>query len=274
MPSTSGIYRVLGNRLLLVLAALFAVAAASWIYLLAGAGTGMSTFAMTSWQMAIGSERALSRAVATPVDWTGSYAFTMFIMWWVMMIAMMLPSAAPIILLHAKIRGAEGHTLASYNFVAGYLLAWGSFSVAAVSLQWLFEKSGLLSPYMMNTSSNLFAAAILLFAGAYQLSPLKRSCLRHCQGPLGFLTHHWKSGKWGAVRMGFHHGIFCLGCCAGLMAILFFGGIMNLYWIAGLALLVLAEKLLPLQAKIPWLSGTVFVVWGLSFLWRAVDSSG
>lgn len=265
----SWIERTLNHERLLVLAALLAVILASWIYLLAGAGTGMSTIAMTSWSMAIGMPDALSMALATPVDWTASYGLTMIVMWWVMMIAMMLPSAAPVILLHAKVSAAEGSMFPSLMFVAGYAMAWGGFSLVAASLQWLFERTGVLSPYMMNTSSSLFAGGILIFAGAYQLSPLKRACLSHCRSPLGFLTHHWKPGTSGALRMGLHHGAYCLGCCLGLMAILFFGGIMNLYWIAGLALLVLMEKLLPLGMRLSYLTGPALIVWGVTFLARA-----
>ena len=270
MPSRSWIERTLDHQRLLVLAALCAVIIASWIYLLAGAGTGMSTLAMTSWEMAIGTPQALSRAVATPVDWTIGYAMAMAAMWWVMMIAMMLPSAAPVILLHAKISAAEGSTLDSLFFVSGYVLAWGGFSIAATTLQGLFEYSGLLSSHMMSTSSNLFAAAILIYAGLYQLSPLKHVCLTHCQGPLTFLTHHWRQGTWGALHMGLHHGAYCLGCCAGLMAILFFGGIMNLYWIIGLAMLVLAEKLLPLGPMLTRFTGPLLIIWGLSFFFRVI----
>jgi predicted metal-binding membrane protein len=251
------------------MAALGAVIFASWIYLMAGAGTGMSIMAMTSWSMAIGAPEALSMALATPVDWTPSYAVSMLLMWWVMMIAMMLPSAAPVILLHARVSGTEGSILPNAAFVAGYALAWGGFSLSAAALQWLFERVGVLSPYMMNTSSNIFAGAVLIFAGAYQLSPLKRACLSNCHSPLAFLSHHWQPGTWGGLRMGLHHGTYCLGCCAGLMAILFFGGIMNLYWIAGLALLVLLEKLLPAGAKLPWLTGPALIIWGVSFLARA-----
>jgi predicted metal-binding membrane protein len=267
--SASWVEKTLNHERLLVLAALCAVILASWSYLVAGAGTGMSTIAMTSWSMAIGAPEALSTAVATPADWTASYAFTMFAMWWVMMVAMMLPSAAPVILLYAKVSGAEGSDLPGFVFVTGYLLAWGGFSLAAAMLQWLFERAGVLSPYMMNTSSNFFAGSILIYAGAYQLSPLKRTCLKHCQSPLGFLSHHWKPGLWGALRMGLHHGVYCLGCCVGLMAILFFGGIMNLYWIVGLAVLVILEKLLPFGRKIPYVTGPALIIWGLAFLARA-----
>ncbi len=270
MSSASWIEKLLGFERILVLVALCSVIAASWLYLLAGAGTGMSPMAMTSWAMAIGAPEALSRAVATPVDWTPAYVLTMFAMWWVMMLAMMLPSAAPVILLHARISGGKtaGMTRASLPamaFVTGYLLVWGGFSAVAVALQWLFESLGVLSPAMMSTSSRIFAGAVLIYAGAYQLSPLKRACLKHCQGPLAFLTRHWRDGLAGALRMGLQHGFYCLGCCLGLMAILFFGGIMNLYWIAGLALLVLLEKLLPWGTRLSYITGPLLIIWGLWF---------
>lgn len=269
MSSASWIERTLHHERTLVLGALWAVIIASWIYLLTGAGTGMSTFAMSSWEMALGTPQALSTAVATPVSWTVGYALAMLAMWWVMMVAMMLPSATPVILLHAKISGAEGNLLANALFAAGYVLMWGGFSAVAATLQWLFESFGVLSPYRMNTSSAYFAGAILIYAGAYQVSPLKRACLKHCQGPIAFLTHHWSPGNWGAFRMGIHHGAYCLGCCAGLMAILFFGGIMNLYWIIGVAILVLAEKVLPIGVKLCFYTGPLLIVWGLTFLLRA-----
>ena len=272
MSSGSWIEKLVGHEKAIVLAALCTVIAASWLYLLAGAGTGMNPMAMTSWAMAIGAPEALSRAVATPVNWTPAYALAMFAMWWVMMMAMMLPSAAPVILLHARISGgkgkADGMTRASLPpaaFVTGYLLVWGGFSAGAVALQWLFESLGILSPAMMSTSSRIFAGAVLIYAGAYQLSPLKRACLKHCQGPLAFITRHWQDGLMGALRMGLKHGFYCLGCCLGLMAILFFGGIMNLYWIAGLAALILLEKLLPFGARLSTATGPVLIVWGLWF---------
>lgn len=270
MPSVSLIEKTLNHERRLVATALCAVIVACWAYLLAGAGTGMSTLGMTSWQMAIGAPRALSMAVATPVDWTPGYALAMVVMWWVMMLAMMLPSAAPVILLHAKISAAEGGAVDSFAFVSGYAIAWCGFSICAATLQWLFEHVGVLSPHRMSTSSNLFAAAVLIYAGVFQLSSLKRACLTHCQGPLAFLTHHWKPGAWGALHMGLHHGAYCLGCCAGLMAILFFGGIMNLYWIIGVALLVLVEKVLPAGPRLTWYTGPLLIIWGVSFLARAI----
>ena len=137
-------------------------------------------------------------------------------------------------------------------------------------LQWAFERTGILSAMMMNTTSILLAGSILLAAGIWQLTPLKQACLKHCRSPLHFLSHKWRKGRWGAFRMGAEHGAFCLGCCWGLMALLFFGGVMNLYWITGLAIIVELEKLVPAG---PWLAkaiGVVFMLWGVMFFYEAV----
>jgi len=247
MSVASLIERVVKNDRAIVIAALSTVITASWVLLLFGAGTGMSAVGMTSLSMALGMLDHIPTAMATPVEWTLGYALTMFLMWWTMMVAMMLPSAAPMILLHAKVyRGARTSETVDFRpsaaFIAGYILAWAVFSALAAGAQSTFERMGVLSPMMMNATSSLFAALVLLFAGAYQLSPLKGACLRHCRGPIQFLSLHWRPGTSGALRMGLQHGVYCLGCCWGLMAILFFGGIMNLYWIIGLAVLVLLEK--------------------------------
>lgn len=277
MPSGRWFERLLSLDRVLLLLVLGAVIVASWLYLLAGSGTGMNTWAMTSWSMAVGAPEALSRAIAVPVFWTPSYTLTMFGMWWIMMVAMMLPSATPVILLYAKISkgtlktpGMIRNAVPVASFIAGYLLIWGGFSGLAVGLQWGFESLGLLSPSMMSTSSTVFAGAVLVYAGVYQISPLKRACLRHCQGPLAFISHHWRSGMGGALKMGLQHGIYCLGCCLGLMAILFFGGIMNLYWIGVLALIVLVEKILPFGSKVPYFTGLLLIAWGGTFFLRAI----
>ncbi len=273
-----------------VISALLLIIGASWIYILAGAGMAMSAFDMTSLPMALGSAAewgvsegksssmgAAMTAMATPANWTLSYALVMIVMWWVMMVAMMLPSAAPMILLYALIdrkarerAGSPGGFLPTSAFTLGYLLVWGLFSVIAASLQWAFEEIGLLSPMLLNSTSAFFAGVVLLFAGAYQLTPIKRACLRHCRGPIQFLSRHWRDGAGGALRMGVHHGAYCLGCCWGLMAVLFFGSIMNLYWIAGLAVIVLLEKLLPLGPQLSTVTGGLLLIWGASFLYSAV----
>ena len=268
---------------LVVVVALTVILVASWAYILSGAGMGMSAFDMTSLSMALGPSQETPMAtggamvaMATPVDWTLDYALVMVFMWWVMMIAMMLPSAAPMILLHARVdrsakarAGQTGGLMPTVAFTIGYLLMWALFSLLAAGLQWAFEVAGLLSPMMMNSTSMLLAGIILLFAGVYQLTPIKQACLKHCRGPIQFLSQHWRSGASGAFTMGLHHGAYCLGCCWGLMAILFFGGIMNLYWIIGLALIVLIEKLMPLG---PWLGrviGAVLMLAGAGFLLNA-----
>ena len=271
--NNSSLERVLMRERLLVIVALSIAIIASWVYVLAGAGTGMSTWKMTSWKMALG----LSHSMAMPVEWTATYATVMFFMWWIMMIGMMLPSAAPMILLHAKVnrtsakrKGLQWSLLPTGAFTLGYLSAWAIFSALATTLQWSFEGIGVLSPMMMNSTNQVFAGLVLLFAGVYQITPLKHACLEHCRSPVGFLSQHWRPGTWGTFQMGIRHGVYCLGCCWGLMAILFFGGIMNLYWIIGLALIVLAEKVLPHGPRLGYAIGGLLSLWGAGVLLGAL----
>ena len=267
----------------IIVAALTAVVVISWAYILVGAGMRMTAWDMSSLDLALGRTAPMAMgmggaamaAMATPASWSLGYAGLMVVMWWVMMVAMMLPSAAPMILLYAAIgrrqrQSGQAVLLPSGIFASGYVVAWGAFSVLATALQWAFERVGILSPKMMNTTSLLFAGALLIAAGLYQLSPLKRVCLAHCRSPFQFLTGHWKPGQWGAFRMGVDHGTYCAGCCWGLMALLFFGGVMNLYWIAGLAVVVAIEKLLPVGDVVAKVFGVLFVLWGASFLYSAL----
>lgn len=187
-----------------------------------------------------------------------------FVMWWVMMVAMMLPSAAPMILLHVRAATAAGAAPATGSFLAGYLLVWGLFSVAAAALQVLLQKVGAMD---MALFSQPLSAAVLIATGFYQLSPLKDMCLSRCRNPAQFLTRYYEPGTAGALRMGIIHGAFCAGCCWLLMALLFVGGVMNLAWIAFLTLLVAAEKLLPGGQRIAVVSGVLCLVWGV---WIAV----
>lgn len=178
--------------------------------------------------------------------WTWLDAWLMFLMWAVMMVAMMLPGASPMILLyqriaHQKMRRPRRSVAL---FASGYLLVWTAFSAIATLAQWALRQTGLVSDMMVSSSAAL-SATLLLAAGAYQLSPWKENCLHHCQTPFAFVTQHWRSGPGGALVMGLHHGAYCLGCCWLMMALLFVGGVMNLLWIALLALIVLVEKLLP-----------------------------
>ena len=259
---------------LIVVTALIAVIALSWAYLLAGAGTGMSAFEMTrmsrlgmAGSMAEGSMACI--AMMTPVVWTPGYAVLMFFMWWVMMVAMMLPSAAPMILLFATVNRKQRETghphVATSMFAVGYLAAWAGFSLVAVILQWGFAQTGILSPMLVGTNV-IFGGVLLLAAGIYQLTPIKHACLRHCRSPLAFLGTYWRRGARGALRMGLVHGAFCVGCCWFLMGLLFFGGVMNVYWIAGLALFVLFEKTIPAGHWIGYATGVALLVWGAGML--------
>ncbi len=248
-----------------VVAALVAVITVAWIWILVGAGTGMTAVAMT-----LGSGMpGMATMLMEPAAWSLGYAGLMFAMWWAMMAAMMLPSAAPVLLLFTRVNRnnkVDGRPFVPTGiFAAGYLAAWGGFSALATGLQWELERLGLLSP-MMATTSYLLAGSILLAAGVWQLTPIKGICLRHCRSPMGFLVQSWRPGRRGAFRMGLEHGSYCLGCCWFLMGLLFFGGIMNLFWIIGLAGFVLLEKTIPLGSWIGRIVGVGFAVWGALLL--------
>ncbi len=257
---------------LVVVAALTAVLALSWTYLLAGAGMGMSAFEMTrATQLEMAGDTA-GMGMMTSAVWTPGYAVLMFVMWWIMMVAMMLPSAAPMILLFAAINRKQrdiGHPyVATSIFALGYLAMWAGFSLIAVILQWGFARIDLLSPMLVGTNA-LFGGVLLIAAGAYQLTPIKRACLRHCRAPLAFLVTHWRRGARGALRVGLAHGAYCVGCCWFLMGLLFFGGVMNLYWIVGLALFVLVEKGVATAHWFSAATGVALLLWGIAILVRA-----
>jgi len=223
----------------------------SWVWVLAGAGTGMSTLSMSTFRFPPPGMDAMTMA------WSPGYGLVMFAMWWVMMIAMMIPSAAPMILLygrvarHAQSKGQiEQGALPITIFVLGYLFAWAGFSALATGVQWGLERAGLLHQMLMWSTSTTLTALLLIAAGAYQLTPLKRACLEHCRSPAEYLSKHWRDGRAGAFTMGLNHGAYCLGCCWMLMALLFAGGVMNLVWIAGLSIIVLIEKVAPRGAAL------------------------
>ena len=242
----------------------------AWIYIWRGAGMGMSALDMTMFALFPHAHAEPMPGMAMPpIDFA-----IVATMWWVMMIAMMLPSAAPFLLLHGRVlrhANAQGQLSARYAstiFLAtGYLAVWLLFSIAAAALQYLLQQAGLISAMMLWSKSALLSATVLIGAGVYQLSPLKRTCLRHCRGPVEFLTRHWRPGRVGAFTMGFEHGLWCVGCCWMLMALLFVGGVMNLAWIALLALLVFAETVLSKGATVSRITGVTLVAWGLITLW-------
>jgi len=274
VPVDATLEAVLRRDRLVVVTALTAVIALSWAYLLVGAGMGMSAFEMTRMSH-LGIAKGMfegdmaGMAMMTPVVWTPRYAVLMLLMWWVMMVAMMLPSAAPMILLFATVNRKQRETghphVATSMFSVGYLAAWAGFSLVAVILQWGLERTGILSPMLIGTNV-IFGGVLLLAAGVYQLTPIKHACLRHCRSPLAFLGTHWRRGTRGALSMGLVHGAFCVGCCWFLMGLLFFGGVMNLYWIAGLALFVLFEKTVPAGHWLGYATGVALLVWGAGVL--------
>jgi predicted metal-binding membrane protein len=176
----------------------------------------------------------------------------MFAMWSVMMVGMMLPAATPMAMIYAQVArkaARDGSVLPpTAVFVSGYLAAWALFSVAATAAQWALERAALLSPMLVANSPRL-GAGIWIAAGVYQLTPWKNACLARCRDPVHFFAAHFRPGMRGAVRLGFRYGLYCLGCCWLLMGLLFVGGVMNLVWIAGLSVFVLAEKAIPLGAS-------------------------
>jgi predicted metal-binding membrane protein len=243
----------------------------SWSYILVGAGTGMSALQMSG--LPTGMRMNSPIAVLQPAPWTVGYALVIFFMWWLMMLAMMLPSAAPMILLFAaltrKRREAGAPFMGTGLFVSGYLAVWGAFSAIAVTVQWQLERIALLSA-MMLTKSMLLGAWLLIGAGVWQFTPLKHACLMHCRSPAEFLTHHWRKTRAGAFQMGVRHGAYCLGCCWMLMLLLFYGGVMNIYWIAGLSILVVVEKIVPPRHWVTSLIGVTLILCGASLLARLI----
>ena len=177
-------------------------------------------------------------------SWTETDFFFTFAMWSVMMIGMMSATAAPVLLLFSAMqKNKSGRALDEkvLLFGVGYLTVWVGFSAVAALAQWALHETALLSPRTATTSSVL-GGAVLLLAGAYQLTPAKAACLRQCQGPLGFLMTNWREGAKGALVMGLKHGKYCLGCCWALMCVLFAVGVMNLVWVAALTAFILIEK--------------------------------
>jgi predicted metal-binding membrane protein len=198
--------------------------------------------------------------------WSTATLLPLFLMWAEMMVAMMLPSAAPMILTFAKVqrnrREQERPFISTGIFVLGYLAIWTAFSAAAAVMQWALHGEALLSPKMVGTSPWL-GGALLIAAGIFQWTPLKKYCLTSCCSPLSFLMTSWREGKWGAFTMGLKHGVKCAGCCWILMLLLFVAGVMNMWWIAILTILVLLEKVLPRGLLLGKMAGVFFIGWGV-----------
>jgi len=238
---------------LAIVFSLVGIAGLAWIYLFVLAG-----------RMSIPMNGGIS-AIKIPV-WDAAYFVSMFLMWAIMMVGMMIPSVAPAVLIYASVvrkATTRGQTVTPTGaFVGGYLIIWILFSVAATSAQWALGSLALISP-MMVSSSDYLSAGILVVAGIYQWLPIKDQCLHKCRSPIEYISQKWRKGYLGAIKMGFGHGVYCLGCCWALMALLFVGGVMNLFWIALIAFYVLVEKVLPFGEIVARTIGAVMIFFGI-----------
>ena len=281
MSETPAVESLLKRDRLITLAGLAALCALAWFHIVSGAGLGMSALEMTSFALfphlhvhgAMPGMPGMEMSAAAPAMWGLATCALMIAMWWIMMIAMMTPAAAPAILLYAHVhrralaQGQVQDTLAPTGvFALGYLLVWLTFSFVAVAAHWLLERAGLLSGMMGGSQSRWLSGVVLIAAGLYQLSPLKNVCLTHCRAPASFLSRHWRPYALGALRLGAMHGLYCVGCCWMLMALLFVGGVMNLAWIAAIAVLVLIEKVLPAGQWVGRGFAIVLIGWGVTTL--------
>ena len=240
----------------IALSAIVVLSALAWAYMFHVA---------SSMDSMVSGSPAMSAMQAAPMAW-GITDFTMmFAMWSVMMVAMMLPSATPMILLFTKVsraREADGRPRTSIGlFVLGYVLAWTGFSVLATTLNWWLHVGGQLT-FMMGRVTPIASGIVLISAGLFQWSPWKYTCLDHCRSPIAFLTTHWREGVLGPLRMGLHHGDYCLGCCWLLMALLFVLGVMNLVWIAVLTSFILLEKIMSRGRLLSRAAGVGMIAWG------------
>jgi predicted metal-binding membrane protein len=244
-----------------ILLALLGVTAIAWLYLLA----------MRQDMAGIATDDMPNMAMPMTAPWTPTAFALTFAMWWVMMLGMMVPSAAPMILTFATLnrsKRARGQSFVpTAVFAFGYLIAWGVFSIGATVAQWALDRMAPLSP-MLATTTPVLGGALLILAGLYQFTPLKQACLRNCRSPFAFVLNHWRDRWTGALRMGLEHGGYCLGCCWVLMALLFVGGVMNLLWVTGIAAFVFAEKLLPGGVWIGRVGGVVMLGFGMFLLTR------
>ena len=254
-PGDALIERVVRRDRMVAVVGVFAIAALAWAHLVAMARHGD----------AMGAGMDAGMAMPPLPAWGATEFVLLFAMWAVMMVAMMLPSAAPLVLLFvtmARRRRARRSPAAPTSALAGgYLLAWTAFSAVAALAQWGLHQAALLSPAMASTSRT-FGALLLVAAGLYQWTPLKGRCLAECRSPLGFLAREWREGVRGALVMGARHGAFCVGCCWVLMALLFAAGVMNLLWVAGIAAFVLVEKTAPAGGWLGRGAGLLLVAWG------------
>jgi predicted metal-binding membrane protein len=256
---------ILRRDRIIVAAALAALTAFAWTYVLSlAADMDMGGMGMTGFRMVPAGIGMMAPALA---PWQAIEFVYVFAMWAVMMVGMMTPSAAPMILIYARVgrqASARGKPFAATGwFATGYLLAWVGFALVATAAQWALDRTALLDPKMAS-ASQVFGGIVLIAAGIYQWTPLKDRCLAHCQSPLLFIQRQggFHRDPSGSLRLGLRHGAYCVGCCWVLMALLFVGGVMNVLWIATISAFVLVEKVMPLGRLISRIAGAGFVAAG------------
>jgi predicted metal-binding membrane protein len=253
--ASNAIELLLKRDRLVVIAGVFAVVAVAWAYII--------YLDRINLDQSVG---AMGMASANIRSWSLADFWLMFLMWAVMMTAMMVPTAAPMILLFASVyrkrREKQQPYVATSVFLAGYILVWSGFAALATLGNWGLHQASLMSSMMGESTSSYLGGGLLLAAGVFQWSRLKYVCLNHCRSPIGYVMSSWREGRVGALRMGMEHGAFCLGCCWVLMSLLFVLGVMNLLWIAGLAVFVLAEKIAPQGERVSRATGLLLVAWG------------
>ena len=268
---------VLEKDNLIVYLSIFLIVMITGLYTIFGIGMPMSAIEMTKmsgiFSMSSSMEMNMnmgSNNMDMKNRWSINMAMSMFLMWWLMMIAMMTPSAAPTLLLFHNLKkiGSEGKKALSYTylFLFGYLIIWAIFSLIACIIHKFFDTSSITDAAMMQLKSVQFSGILLITAGVYQFTPLKNACLEKCRTPIDFLSSNNRKGAKGSFVMGAHHGLFCLGCCWALMALLFVGGVMNLFWITGLALYVLIEKIIIKAGWLDKIMGLILIFFGTSLL--------
>jgi predicted metal-binding membrane protein len=219
------------------------------------------------WSMANMSSPLVALTMPKDATWSLSEIIAVWLMWTVMMGAMMLPSAIPMLVVHRRVAARKDPTTKNAHrwFLLGYLVGWTLFSVAAAVAQWGFQEVEILS-HMLRLRNPVVAGSIFIAAGFFQFTPIKATCLQKCRTPIGFLLTEWRSGRTGALRMGLSHGKYCIGCCWALMMVLFVGGVMSLTTIATLASIVLLEKLMPRGDLIAKLGGFILILCGVFLL--------
>ena len=248
--STAAVESVQRHDHAFVVAGLVGVSLVAWAYLI----SGVESFH--------GAEVGLpSTELWTPRDFA-----LVFLMWSIMMVAMMVPSASPMVVTYAAIRRKQHPDERAFGacvaFLLGYVILWTSFSALATLAQWGLQHAALISAAGASTNA-IFAGALLLVAGVFQWTPWKQACLTHCRSPFLFIMTSWRDGTRGAFTMGLEHGVFCLGCCWALMALMFFAGVMNIFWLVALSLFVLVEKVVPAGDLLGRLAGAGMIGWGV-----------